>query len=139
MPELLHDVEQGAEVRLLQALLEAFKDPDAHFANFWAKGVWLGSVDRKLPRAPAIYERKTKWPRDDPELALQPEWQTNYSSLREHELQQQVPGLQKKSNCLSGRMLAFLDNSSNYHKLKKGNQIQVLILCSIYVYFFHKV
>ena len=48
---------------------------------------WRGSVDRKLPRAPAIYERKTKWPRDDPELALQPEWQTNYSSLREHEQQ----------------------------------------------------
>ena len=30
----------------------------------------------------------------------------------------------------------FLDNFLNYHKLKKGNQIQVLILCSIYVYFF---
>ena len=29
----------------------------------------------------------------------------------------------------------FLDNFLNYHKLKKGNQIQVLILCSIYVYY----
>ena len=65
------DADQVVEVRLYQALLEAFKDPDAHFANFWAKGVWLGSVDRKLPRAPAVYDRKTKWPRDDPELAMQ--------------------------------------------------------------------
>ena len=32
--------------------------------------------------------------------------------LREHELQQQVPGLQKKGNCFSGQVLAFLDNSS---------------------------
>ena len=32
----------------------------------------------------------------------------------------------------------FLDNFLNYHKLKKGNQIQVLILCSIYVYLLHE-
>ena len=81
------DVDQVMEVRLMQALLEAFEDPDAHFGHFWARGVWLGSVERKLPRTPALYERKTKWPRDDPELALHGEWQTNYSSLHEHERQ----------------------------------------------------
>ena len=55
------DAEQLTDVRLLQALMIAFEDPDFYFAEWWARGVWLGSPDRPLPRAPALYERKTKW------------------------------------------------------------------------------
>ena len=56
------DIDQPIEVRLIQDLLKAFNDPDAFFADWWATGVWLGSPSRRLPRTPAIYERKTKWP-----------------------------------------------------------------------------
>ena len=49
------DVEQAFEVRLIQALLGAFEDPDAQFCQWWAVGVWLGSMKRKLPRGTAIF------------------------------------------------------------------------------------
>ena len=62
------DAVQVVEVRLLQALLEAYGDPVAHFGNFWARGVWLGSKKRRFPRTPALYARKTKWPLNDPDL-----------------------------------------------------------------------
>ena len=82
------DVQQKTEVRLLQALLEAFQDPDAYFCEWWARGVWIGSKEKKLPRAPALYERKTKWPTyGAEEVALHGDWRTNYGSLREHEAQ----------------------------------------------------
>ena len=64
------DLDQHTEVRLLQTLLKAFGDPDHYFGEWWSKGVWLGSPDRKLPRAPALYERKTKWPKRDTSLSL---------------------------------------------------------------------
>ena len=54
------DAKQATEVRLAQSLLTAFRDPDAYFGDFWARGVWLGSPSRQLPRAPALYERKTR-------------------------------------------------------------------------------
>ena len=72
------------EVRLIQSLLWAFGDPDAHFCEFWARGVWLGSQQRRLPRTPAVFDRKTKWKFAEPTELLHGEWQTNYSSLREH-------------------------------------------------------
>ena len=78
------DRAQAFEVRLLQGLLQAFDDPDAVFCEFWAKGVWLGSSTRKLPRAPAIFDRKTRWKYAAPEGPLHGEWQTNYPSLKEH-------------------------------------------------------
>ena len=53
------DVDQVTEVRLMRALLEAFKDPDFYFCTWWARGVWIGAPDRVLPRAPALYDRKT--------------------------------------------------------------------------------
>ena len=55
------DVVQHFEVRLIQDLLRAFADPDWHFCEWWARGVWIGAPSRKLPRAPAVFERKTKW------------------------------------------------------------------------------
>ena len=75
------DLEQDTEVRLPQGLLRAFRDPDHHFCEWWSKGVWLGSPDRKLPRAPALYERKTKWPKRDSTLALHGKWKANYPSM----------------------------------------------------------
>ena len=54
------DRNQHFEVRLIQALLYAFDDPDALFCKYWAKGVWLGSQSRKLPRTPAVFDQKVK-------------------------------------------------------------------------------
>ena len=81
------DATQPTEVRLVQALLTAFRDPDAYFGNWWARGVWLGSPDRPLPRTPALYERKTRWPLKDDGETLHGDWKANYSSLRDHEEQ----------------------------------------------------
>ena len=53
----LGDVEQKTEVRLLQALLRAFGDPDWYFVDWWAKGVWIGSPEKRLPRTPSLYEK----------------------------------------------------------------------------------
>ena len=78
------DLVQAFEIRLIQALLEACEDPDAYFCNWWATGVWLGSPTRKLPRTPAVFDRKTKWRWAEPTEQLHGELQSNYSSLKEH-------------------------------------------------------
>ena len=77
------DMIQHFEVRLIQGLLEAFGDPDALFGDYWSRGVWLGSRERKLPRTPSVFDRKVKWKfaTDEP---VHGEWQANYPSLREH-------------------------------------------------------
>ena len=46
------DMQQEIEVRLMQALMRAFGDPDYFYGDFLARGVWLGSKARKLPRTP---------------------------------------------------------------------------------------
>ena len=56
------DAEQVTDVRLIQGLLKAFDDPDHYFCEWWARGVWLGSPDRPLPRARVLYDRKVRWP-----------------------------------------------------------------------------
>ena len=81
------DVKQETEVRLLQGLMEVFGDIDSYFCDWWARGVWLGSPDKPLPRAPALYDRKVKWPKHDESTSLHGEWRANYSSIREHEVQ----------------------------------------------------
>ena len=80
-----NDLAQQTEVRLLQALLHAFRDPDHYFGEWWARGVWLGAPERKLPRTPALYERKSKWALGAGDPALHGEWRVNYSSLADHE------------------------------------------------------
>jgi hypothetical protein len=40
-----------------------------------------------LPGAPALYERKTKWPLKDDSTQLHGDWRTNYSSVHSHEAQ----------------------------------------------------
>ena len=52
------DVVQPFEVRLIQCLLSAFGDPDHHMCHWLARGAWLGSAKRKLPRTPAVFDRK---------------------------------------------------------------------------------
>ena len=67
-----------------QSLLSAFEDPDAYFCTWWARGVWVGSPKRKLPRTPAVFDRKVKWRWAEPTDDMHGEWQCNYPSLREH-------------------------------------------------------
>lgn len=75
---------QPFEVRLIQGLLAAFGDPDHYFGEWWAQGVWLGSPSRKLPRTPAVFDRKTKWRFTETSEEGRGDWQPNYSSLQEH-------------------------------------------------------
>ena len=81
------DAEQATDVRLVQALLEAFGDPDSYFAEWWAQGVWVGSPQRPLPRTPCLYDRKTTWNLKDDGCTLHGDWTANYPSLKEHEIQ----------------------------------------------------
>ena len=74
---------QSTEVRLVQALLKAFEDPDYYFCEWWARGVWLGSMKRKLPRTLAVLDRKTKWRWVESTEKLHGERQENYSSPKE--------------------------------------------------------
>ena len=78
------DVVQEFEVRLIQSLLSACGDPDHYFGEWWAKGTWLGSTERKLPRTPAVFDRKIKWAKIEQVDELHSGWQTNYSSIAEH-------------------------------------------------------
>ena len=78
------DAVQKFEVRLIQALLSAFDDPDSYFCSWWAVGVWLGSPKRKLPRTPAVFDRKTKWRFPEPDEDERGDWQRNYSSIANH-------------------------------------------------------
>ena len=55
------DRPQKFEVRLIGELAKACEDPDADFTELWARGVYLGSKTRSLPRTPAVFERKIKW------------------------------------------------------------------------------
>jgi len=54
------DVCQHFEVRLIQAMLSAFQDPDHYFCQWWATGTWLGSTSRKLPRTPRGFRSETE-------------------------------------------------------------------------------
>ena len=55
------DKEHAFEVRLMGELASAALDPDSYYTEFWARGVWVGSKERPLPRTPAVFARKTKW------------------------------------------------------------------------------
>ena len=46
--------------------------------------MWLGSPSRKLPRTPAVFDRKTKWRFPEMTGDCRSDWQKNYSSIGEH-------------------------------------------------------
>ena len=80
------------DFRLLSALLQEAGDPDANDFHQYAVGVRVG-VGYKMPRTPAIYERKTRWKLEsqaNPEIHL---WRApsvgqsnaNYRSARDLE------------------------------------------------------
>ena len=49
------------DARLLQAFWKAYQDPeDAFFEWLATRQVWMG-VDEKMPRTPAVFERKFRW------------------------------------------------------------------------------
>ena len=53
--------DRGAvEFRLVRALLQAAGDPDAEIFGTYPSGVRIG-VGQKLPRTPAVFDRKTAW------------------------------------------------------------------------------
>ena len=60
-------------------LAKACADPDMGFFSVWAKGVWVGSTDRPLPRSHAIFEKKAKWKLGDLDPLSQREWRTTLS------------------------------------------------------------
>ena len=78
------DVVLSFEVQILGSLLKAFHDPDAYFGEWWAKEAWLGSPTRKLPRAPAVVDRQTKWRFLEMTEEGKGDWQHNYGSVDEH-------------------------------------------------------
>ena len=58
------DMPQSIDMRLLEAVAAAAGDPDAGVASQAAKGVRTGILST-LPRTPAIFEAKSKWPLPD--------------------------------------------------------------------------
>ena len=78
------DVVQAFEVRLIQGMMRVFGDPDEYMCHWWARGAWLGSPQRKLPRTPTVFDRKVRWAKIEPVDELHQGWQLNYPSLEEH-------------------------------------------------------
>ena len=65
------DREQPIRMRLFGALLQEAGDPDwAVFGDTFASGVPVG-WGRKLPRTPAVFDRKVKWALDIKEVRLE--------------------------------------------------------------------
>ena len=48
------------------------------------RGVWLGSPSCKLPRTPAVFDRKVKWRFPESGGNRDGEWRRNYPSLELH-------------------------------------------------------
>ena len=69
-------------------LLRLFEDPDWRIYSgnkrSFSTGVWIGA-NEKLPRTPALYERKTKWKHysEDLESGI-PQSKSNYGSAKAH-------------------------------------------------------
>ena len=78
------DPPQKFEFRLIGELAKACGDPDAMFSELLARGVCIGSKERRLPRTPAVFERKTKWRLADLDPLAQPEWRCKNGSTANH-------------------------------------------------------
>ena len=76
------DRPQPLQIRLLQGLAQASKDPECRLFDWLGEGVRLG-VRGKLPRAPAVYDRKTKWSVPEYEGEEIVAWADNYRSIQD--------------------------------------------------------
>ena len=91
------DRAQPIHVRLLEAMLHEGNDPDARGMAQFATGVRLG-VGAKMPRTPAVYQRKTRWRLESQSTAshepseVAAVWRENYPSAKLHsdEIEKQV-------------------------------------------------
>ena len=72
----------GIDFELLGAIAAHMKDPDAAVAALYRTGVPLGWRER-LPRTPAVFERKTHWARHVGHEGASSEWTGNYRSAAE--------------------------------------------------------
>ncbi len=85
------DREQSIRIRLLEQILQIADDADAGGMAQFCTGVRLG-VGVKMPRTPAVYERKRKWRLKEQETAgqaleeasVQSTWRDNYRSAVLH-------------------------------------------------------
>jgi hypothetical protein len=67
----------------LQAFMGLAEDPETYVFNWIAEGhIWLG-VDQRLPRTPAVFERKTAWRMHHTERPAEAVWAHNYTSAAE--------------------------------------------------------
>jgi len=76
------DRPQAIKVRLLAAWMAECQDPEGAFFDWLLLGVPVGAGVR-LPRTPAIFERKTSWTLPWLEEEDAPRWVDNYSSARD--------------------------------------------------------
>ena len=74
---------KGIDVELLQWALLRLDDPDAEILEQYRIGVPLGD-DIKLPRARAVFERKTSWRIKHDFITEGSKENANYSSAKEH-------------------------------------------------------
>ena len=72
----------GIDFELLGALAVHMKDPDAAVADHYRTGVPIGWRER-LPRTPAVFERKVHWARHVGQEGASSEWTGNYRSASE--------------------------------------------------------
>ena len=98
------DRPQKFDTRLMRGLLAACQDPDHHFCEWWSRGVWLGSDARRLPRTPAIFERKRTRRLSFPEEGEWAEWRPNYASAEENRLKVEAQFAEEEAEGLMVRM-----------------------------------
>ena len=86
-----NDRKQLIHVRLVQEILQAGGDPDSDCMDHFGRGVKLG-VDCRLPRTPAVYERKVRWSLKDQATAdahartsVEGTWRSNYRTAHKHQ------------------------------------------------------
>ena len=98
------DIQQGPQIRLLQAFMRACADPDAEAMDCFATGVCLG-YNQRMPRTPAVYEAKAKWRlKFEESQDATEEWSPNHGSAR---LRQEFLGEKIEADFKTGRMVAM--------------------------------
>ncbi len=107
--------DKNVRVRLLYAVLGSAGDPDVHARSWYLEGVRIG-VGQRLPRTPAVFERRRAWrlaEQYDPDVwrqaFLPSEWRDNYASAADHaaEVERQL-----EDHHASGLALRFEDEAA---------------------------